>query len=174
LSSSNPTNFQRQTPGWMRATRSQTFTHEVPRLCKDSYCSVTSSGDPRQPWTSLRRLPLSLSVLNDQGNRSSTILHQAMILQPLLSHRITAWLGLEVTSVGHPVQPLCQSRVTQSRLVLNTFREGDSTTSLGNLSLGTLATWETLWVSAWNHLHPRSYLQHSQHFSSLLVDSETL
>jgi len=42
--------------------------------------------------------------------------------------------------VGHPVQPPCRSRVTQSRLhstlsrrVLNISREGDSTTSLGSL-----------------------------------------
>jgi len=32
------------------------------------------------------------------------------------SWRITEWQGLEGTSVGHPVQPSCQSRVTYSRL----------------------------------------------------------
>ena len=55
------------------------------------------------------------------------------------NHRITECSGLEGTSVGHPVQPSCQSRVTQSRLhrtasrrVLNISREGDSTISLGN------------------------------------------
>ena len=54
------------------------------------------------------------------------------------NHRITEWSGLEGTSVGHPVQPSCRSRVTYSRLhrttsrrVLNISREGDSTTSLG-------------------------------------------
>jgi len=55
-------------------------------------------------------------------------------------HRITKCSGLEGTSVGHLVQPLCQSRVTCSRLhrtltrqVLNISRGGDSTTSLGSL-----------------------------------------
>jgi len=53
---------------------------------------------------------------------------------------ITECLGLEGTSVGHLVQPLCRSRVTYSRLhrtlsrwVLNISRDGDSTTSLGSL-----------------------------------------
>ena len=31
-------------------------------------------------------------------------------------HRITEWSGLEGTSVGHPVQPPCRSRVSYSRL----------------------------------------------------------
>ena len=56
------------------------------------------------------------------------------------NHRITEWWELEGTSVGLVVQPICQSRVTYSRLhrtlsrwVLNISREGDSTTSLGSL-----------------------------------------
>ena len=35
---------------------------------------------------------------------------------PREDHRITECSGLEGTSVGHSVQPLCRSRVTQSRL----------------------------------------------------------
>jgi len=53
--------------------------------------------------------------------------------------------GLEGTSVGHPVQPSCRRRVTQSRLhktlsrrVLNISREGDSTTTLGSLCQGSV------------------------------------
>ena len=60
-------------------------------------------------------------------------------------HRITECSGLEVTSVGHPVQPPCRSRVTYSRLHrnssrrgLNISREGDSTTSPGNLFQGSV------------------------------------
>ena len=56
------------------------------------------------------------------------------------NHRITECQGLEGTSVDQLVQPSCQSRVTYSRLhrtvsrlVLNISREGESTTSLGNL-----------------------------------------
>jgi len=50
-----------------------------------------------------------------------------------LLHRIPAWQGLEGSSVGHLVQPLCQSRITQGRLHrissrrgLNISREGES------------------------------------------------
>ena len=57
------------------------------------------------------------------------------------NHRITERSGLEGTSVGHPVQPSCPSRVTQSRLhrttlsrrVWNISREGDSTRDVAAL-----------------------------------------
>ena len=59
------------------------------------------------------------------------------------NHRIPAWWGLAGPSVGHPAQPPCQSRVTQSRLHStasrrgwNISREGDSTASLGSLGQG--------------------------------------
>ena len=61
----------------------------------------------------------------------------------LQNHRIPAWQRLAGTSVGHPVQPSCPSRVTYSRLhrtlsrrVWNISREGDSTASLGSLGQG--------------------------------------
>jgi len=51
--------------------------------------------------------------------------------------------GLEGTSGGHPAQPPCRSRVTQSRQtasrrVWNISREGDSTASLGSLCQGSV------------------------------------
>ena len=77
------------------------------------------------------------------------------------NHRITKWSGLEGTSVGHPFQPPCRSRVTYSRLhstssrwVLNISREGDSTTSLGSLGQGsvTLRGKKFFLVFSWNFL----------------------
>ena len=64
---------------------------------------------------------------------------QENILKEDLSY-ITEWLTLEKTSGGHLVQPPCSSKATLSKLpramsskVLNNSKDGDSTTSLGNL-----------------------------------------
>ena len=76
-------------------------------------------------------------------------------------HRITEWSGLEGTSVGHPAQPSCRSRVNHSRLhstassrVLSISREGDSTTSLGSLGQGsvTLRGKKFFLVFSWSFL----------------------
>ena len=63
------------------------------------------------------------------------------------NHRITECSGLEGASVDRPIQPPCQSRVTQSRLhrtasrqILNISREGDSTASLGSLGQGSVTS----------------------------------
>ena len=68
----------------------------------------------------------------------SSILCSPVLL--MLFHRITEWLKLEGTSGGHLVQPPCSCRDTWSRLLrtmfrqlLNISKDGDRTTSLGNL-----------------------------------------
>ena len=91
-----------------------------------------------------------------QDAKLSLLQHIGRIKDP----RITECLGLEGTSVGHPAQPSCQSRVTQSRLhrtasrrSLNISREGDSTTSLGSLSQGSITlTVKFFLVFSWNFL----------------------
>ena len=73
-------------------------------------------------------------------------------------HRITEWLGLEGTSVGHPVQPPAEAgSPTAGRTgprVLNISREGDSTTSLGSLFQGsvTLRGKKFFHMFRWNFL----------------------
>ncbi|NXJ79299.1 HTR5A protein, partial [Trogon melanurus] len=72
------------------------------------------------------------------------------------------WLGVERTSRDHPVQPPCQSRITQSRShrnasrwVLKVSREGDSTIPLGNLCQcsATLTVKKFFLMLRWNFLH---------------------
>lgn len=46
----------------------------------------------------------------------------SQIIQSTVYHRLTVWLRLEGTSEAHVVQPLCSSRVTQSRLHQNMFQ----------------------------------------------------
>ena len=108
----------------------------------------------------------------------------------LAFHRITEWSGLQGTSVGHPAQPPCPSRVTHSRLHRtasrrgwNISREGDSTTSLGSLfqGSGTLRGKKFFLGFSWNFLcfslfsvlfyqqHTRNPCTHlSPQFSSLI------
>ena len=81
--------------------------------------------------------------------------------RPLQNHRNTECSGSEGTSRYHLVQPPCWSRVTYSRLhrtlsrrVLNISREGDSTTSLGNLFQGFV----TLRVKKFFLMFRRSFL----------------
>jgi len=85
------------------------------------------------------------SLLNGAWEMQRQVRHSENQAQKSQNHRTTKCSGLEGTSVGHPVQPPCPSRVTQSRLhstasrrVWNISREGDSTTSLGSLGQGSV------------------------------------
>jgi len=88
--------------------------------------------------TNLKSFYNKVTCLVDKGNLVDVVFLDIC----KASHRITKSQndGLEGTSGDHLVQPTCQSRVTQRRLhrnlsrrILNTSREGESTTPLGNL-----------------------------------------
>ena len=91
-------------------------------IIRSDFCCEVCVGSPCRP-------------LSPEMQCSCVIFHKIAEL-----HRITERLRLEGTSGGHLVQPLCSSRATHSwlartmsRQLLSISKDGDSTTSLGNL-----------------------------------------
>ena len=98
--------------------------------------SVHINRDVHMPKPTARQLlQLSKSTSSVPGHFASS--HAA----PSQNHRITEWLSLIGTSGDHLVQPSAQAESSRAHCAgpcPGTFwisREGDSTTSLGNLSL---------------------------------------